>query len=212
MTAPNWDGDSIDGRPTIFAHALALSAMHASAPWPDGGHPLPDTPEGEPESPLPSVVLDGVTTHHFAPPEATDSEVREIAGHFLEVARSGASRAQDLAALHEALSSRTAVGIADRLVAALRDRRPSREALRRVARMLVMAGSRREAVKAGIVALGTCGDERDRDLLVVLGSLEEFTLFAVVAMMSTQPDRERAASAGPPSACSASGQAPTGTG
>ena len=140
--------------------------------------------------PVPCLVLGQVGSAD--PAEATDSEVREIAGHFLEVARSGASRAQDLAALHEALSSRTAVGIADRLVAALRDRRPSREALRRVARMLVMAGSRREAVKAGIVALGTCGDERDRDLLVVLGSLEEFTLFAVVAMMSTQPDRERA--------------------
>lgn len=64
--------------------------------------------------------------------------------------------------------------------------------MRRVARMLVMAGTRREAVKAGIIALGTCGDERDRDLLVVLGSLEEFTLFAVVALTSTQPDRERA--------------------
>jgi hypothetical protein len=36
VTAPDWDGDSIDGRPTIFAHALALSALHGSSPWPDG--------------------------------------------------------------------------------------------------------------------------------------------------------------------------------
>ena len=40
--------------------------------------------------------------------------------------------------------------------------------------------------------LGTCGDEHDRDLLVLLGALEEFTLFAVVALMNTQHDRERA--------------------
>ena len=58
--------------------------------------------------------------------------------------------------------------------------------------MLVMAGTRREAVKTGIVVLGTCGNEQDRDLLVLLGSLEEFTLFSVVALMTTQADRERA--------------------
>jgi hypothetical protein len=196
--ARDWDGDSIDGRPTIFAHALALSALHGSSPWSDGGHPLPDEPAGEPESPLSSVVLDGVTTHHFAPPKVTDDEVRETADLFLALARSNPSHVRDLAALHEALSRRPAVGLADRLVADLRARRssretlPSTEALRRVARMLVMAGSQREAVKIGIVVLGTCGDEHDRDLLILLGALEELTLFAVVALMNTQADRERA--------------------
>ena len=200
MTARDWDGDSVDGRPTIFAHALTLSALHGSSPWPDDGHPLPDQPPGEPESLLSSVVLDGVTTHHFTPPEVTDDEVREVAGLFLSHARSSPVHVRDLAALHETLGGRPAVGLADQLIAELRgglpsqDREalPSTESLRRVARMLVMAGTQREAVKTGIVVLGTCGDERDRDLLVLLGALDEFTLFAVVALMNTQADRERA--------------------
>jgi hypothetical protein len=198
VTAHDWDGDSIDSRPTIFAHALALSALHGSSPWPDGGHPLPDAPAGERENAFPSVVRDGVTTHHFAPPKVTDDEVREIVDLFLALARSSPPHARDLAVLHESLSSRPAIGLADRLAAGLRARRssrepvPSTESLRRVARMLVMAGSRRDAVKTGIVVLGTCGDERDRELLVLLGALEELTLFAVVALMATQPDRERA--------------------
>jgi hypothetical protein len=198
MTAHDWDGDSIDGRPTIFAHAVALSALHGYSPWPEGGHPLPDVPTEEREIVFPSVVRDGVTTHHFARPEVTDDEVREVADVFLALARSSPSCVRDLAVLHESLSGRPTVGLADRLAADLRARRssrepmPSSESLRRVARMLVMGGSRREAVKTGIVVLGTCGDERDRDLLVLLGALEELTLFAVVALVATQPDQERA--------------------
>jgi hypothetical protein len=62
-----------------------------------------------------------------------------------------------------------------------------------VARHLTEYGSVRNTVKLGIVVLGECGDERDRELLLLLGALEEFTLYAVVALMKTQPDRRRAA-------------------
>jgi hypothetical protein len=62
-----------------------------------------------------------------------------------------------------------------------------------VARHLTEYGSARNTVKLGIVVLGECGNESDRGLLLLLGAVEEFTLYAVVALIKTQPDRERAA-------------------
>ena len=40
--------------------------------------------------------------------------------------------------------------------------------------------------------LGVAGDGRDRDLLLLLGALEDLTLYAVVALARTQPDPDRA--------------------
>lgn len=62
--------------------------------------------------------------------------------------------------------------------------------MRGFARWLVEYGTRRDAVAAGIVLLGLTGDERDRDLLLLLGALEDLTLYAVVALARTQPDPE----------------------
>ncbi|MQY09858.1 hypothetical protein [Actinomadura macrotermitis] len=171
---------------TILAHALALNALHGPGPWPDGGHPLPDEPPrpGEDEIFMPSVVLDGVRTHHFgtAPPA---SAVEETVG-LLEAPT-------PLPRLHEFLARQSAVDLADALVTELRARDLPRRHLHRTARHLVEHGTARDTVKLGIVLLGECGDEHDRELLLLLGTLEEFTLYAVVALVKTQPDRERAA-------------------
>jgi len=47
-------------------------------------------------------------------------------------------------------------------------------------------------VAAGIVLLGLAGDARDRELLLLLGTLEELTLYAAVALQRSQPDRDQA--------------------
>lgn len=195
MTAREWEADSIDGQPTIFSHALSLSALHGSAPWPHGGGPLPDETPATGEFRMPSVVLDGVRSHHFRPERPGEAEIDAIADEFARLGRSDSPRASDaqsLAGLHDALASVSAIGLADPLATAIRSRDLPQERLRAVARRLALGASRREPVKAAIVVLGTCGDRRDRDLLVLLGSLEEFTLYAVVAILATQPDGERA--------------------
>lgn len=192
MTASEWDADPIDGQPAIFSHALALSALHGSAPWPDGGFPLPDGGPADDERVVTSVVLDGVMSHHFRPKRPASEDIRAIAGQFAALAFPGSPGDPGLAALHERLAGCSAIGLADPLLKEIRARDLPRGALRGIARRLAMTGSRREAVKAGIIVLGTCADERDRDLLVLLGSLEEFTLYAVEAIRASQPDWERA--------------------
>ena len=195
MRPGEWELESgpLDDRPTFLAHALALSALHGLGPWPNDGHPLPDEPLRESgEGPfIPSVVLDGVRVHHFST-EPAHAVVEEIVD-LLEKIISTPSYPGALAGLHELLARQSAVAIADDLVKELRSRSLPGEQLREVARHLTEHGSLRNTVKLGIVMMGVCGDERDRELLLLLGALEELTLYAVVALMNTQPDRQRAA-------------------
>ena len=95
--------------------------------------------------------------------------------------------------LHDQITAISALSIADPLITELRRRQLPPDRLREVARHLAEHGSSRDTVKIGIVLLGGCGDERDRELLLLLGTLEELTLYAVVALLRTQPDRQRAA-------------------
>lgn len=71
-------------------------------------------------------------------------------------------------------------------------REPAAERLRQVARWLAEYGTRRNAVALGVLLLGLAGDRHDRDLLLLLGSLEDLALYASVALARSQPDRDRA--------------------
>src|SRR5215831_10488840 len=70
MSAPEWrlPPMAADDRPTYLAHALALSALHGSMPWPNGGGPLPDAkpPAVEGSMVISDAVMDGIRTHHMA--------------------------------------------------------------------------------------------------------------------------------------------------
>ncbi|GAA1783833.1 hypothetical protein [Actinomadura chokoriensis] len=196
MSPGQWEPDRgpVDDRTTLLAHALALHALHGPGPWPDGGFPLPDEPprrNGEDGPLITSVVLDGVRTHHFgtASEPAAITQVADL----LEAAVSAFPDPASLARLHAVLARQPAVDLADDLVEELRSHTLPREPLHGVARHLTEYGRARNAVKLGIVVLGECGDERDRELLLLLGALEELTLYAVVALVKTQPDPQRAA-------------------
>lgn len=52
-----------DDRLTFVAHAMTLSALHATNPWPGGGHPLPDADPAKRRPFLSGAVADGVETH-----------------------------------------------------------------------------------------------------------------------------------------------------
>ncbi|MEV2272588.1 hypothetical protein [Nonomuraea africana] len=184
--------DPLDDRPTFLAHALAMSLLHGPGPWPEDAQRLPDEPprpdDGAPY--VPSVVLDGVRTHHFGTTPDTGAVTR-AADLLVELVTAEPAHA-DLVRLHDLLAAARAIDLADDLIAELGRRRPRRDRIRALGRHLAEHGTRREAVKIGLVLVGACGDDRDRDLLLLLGTLEEFTLYAVVALTRTQPDRQRA--------------------
>ncbi|WP_433224736.1 hypothetical protein [Microtetraspora malaysiensis] len=186
------DDDPVDDRPTFLAHALAMSLRHGPGPWPEEARTLPDVPPPAAEGDLfvPGAVMDGLRSHHFdIAPDAL--VVTEIADLLDRLAR-GVPTRDDLLRLHERASEVSALDIADDLVEQIRLRRLSRKRIRDLGRHLAEHGTRRNAVKIGLVLIGACGDERDRDLLLLLGSLEELTLYAAVALANTQPDRQRA--------------------
>ncbi|MFF0495332.1 hypothetical protein ACFYU5_02910 [Nocardia aobensis] len=168
---------------TFVAHALSLAALYGDDPWPRDGHPLPDEPPRRSgDVHFPSVVYDGVSTHHRA---AGSDSADELADTVL-------AHLGDPAPLLDLFAGIRAIDVADDLVRELRSRDHSREKLRIAARFVVEHATRREAAKLGIAVLGSCGDDRDGELLQLLGRLDEFSLFAVVALTNTQSDREQA--------------------
>ncbi|GAA0953383.1 hypothetical protein [Actinocorallia libanotica] len=176
-----------EGAATYLAHALSLSALHGPGPWPSGGSPLPDE-RPDPEAILSDVVFDGIRTHHFGF-DAQPETAAELAERISETVLHDL----DPSPLGELFAEQSVLPLADDLVKELRTRRLPREKLRSVALHVVEHATRGSETKLGIVLLGICGDERDRELLLLLGSLETLTLYAVVALSNTQPDPQRAA-------------------
>ncbi len=183
--------ETADTQSTYFSHALALAALHGPGPWPDGGYPLPDhEPDPERELFMSGAVRDGVQTHHFGSKPDPDAATR-IADLVASLV-TGPPSLPACARLHAALADHPALELADALGDQLRRRDLPASRVRAAGRWLAEHGTRRDAVAGGIVLLGLAGDERDRDLLLLLGTLEDLTLYAVVALVRTQPDRDRA--------------------
>lgn len=176
--------DAADGEPTFFSHALALAALHGPAPWPDGGYPLPDEDPAQ-QRLMVGSVLDGIQTHHVKNEPGPDgaAQIAELVADLV----TGAPSLRACAALHAALTDQPALRLADALGEQLRRRDLPARRVRELGRWLAEHGTRRNAVAAGIVLVGLAGDERDRDLLLLLGGLEDLTLYAVVALPVRSP-------------------------
>ena len=181
--------EAADAQSTFFSHALALAALHGPGPWPDGGYPLPDEDPAR-EQLMVGSVLDGVQTHHFGSAPDPDAAAR-IADLVADLVTGPPSQSA-CAGLHAALAGQPALQVADGLGGQVRRRGLPADRVRAVGRWLAEYGTRRDAVAGGIVLLGVAGDGRDRDLLLLLGALEDLTLYAVVALARTQPDPDRA--------------------
>ncbi|MEU0241846.1 hypothetical protein ABZ234_29520 [Nocardiopsis sp. NPDC006198] len=135
-----------------------------------------------------SVVLDGIRTHHFG----TNADT-ERADTLAEVVSRTVEGPPDVAAaqlFHDALADTDALTVVDHLLEPLAARKVSRRRTRVLARWTVEHGTHRNAIKIALALLGLCGDERERDLFLLLGSLDEFTLYAAVALRRAVPDPE----------------------
>jgi hypothetical protein len=101
-------------------------------------------------------------------------------------------RGDRLQDLHDRVATCSPIDVADELSAELRRRDVPFAGLRRLGRDLAEHGTHRAAVKVGLVLLGLGGDRRDRELLLLLGTLDELTLYAAVALHRSQDDGDRA--------------------
>ncbi len=79
--------------------------------------------------------------------------------------------------------------IADALGGELQGR--SRGRIHEIGKWLACNGTRRNAVAAGMVLIGLSGTIDDRELLLLLGGMEELTLYAVVALGRIASDDDR---------------------
>lgn len=189
LTASEWTlGDPADGRSTFLRHITSLFDEYGEPPWPNDGRPFPDDPPDWGGLRVYSVVLDGVRTHHFG--FKADTERAEA---LAEIITRTVEAPPDIAAaqrFHDALADTDALTVVDLLLAPLAASKASRRRTRVLARWTAEHGTHRNAIKIALALLGLCGDERERDLFLLLGALDEFTLYAAVALRRAVPDPE----------------------
>jgi hypothetical protein len=82
------------------------------------------------------------------------------------------------------------LGFIDPLIERVQQAGLPRAQLRKIALRLATRSNRRTPVKVGIVLLGMCASEIDRDVLLMLGRHEEFTMYVGAALARAFPDPE----------------------
>jgi hypothetical protein len=191
LTGHQWEfGDKADELPTFLAHALALSAVHGPGPWPDHGFPLPDDVTGALRRTVTPASLDGPRALHFG--IARDPSTVEAICDRVERLFSAAPDPLTVRLLHDYLTTCSPLDLADDLGTEIERRKLPANRLRTLGRHLAEHGIHRAPVKVGLVLLGLAGDSRDRELLLLLGTLDELTLYAGIALHRSQPDRDAA--------------------
>ncbi|MFJ9566879.1 hypothetical protein ACIRQQ_43450 [Streptomyces fuscichromogenes] len=192
LTGSRWvrNGGVVGGSPTLFDHARTLRDRYGPGPWPGFGDPLPDASPnsarlvfvGGGEDALLRRAPDG---NGVVPP--TGVELADHLEHLLSAPTSGIG-GDEVRGLHDLLATCSPIEVADELSSEVRHRGLPSDGLRGLGRQLARHGTHRAPVKIGLVLLGLGGDIRDRDLLHLLGTLDELTLYAAVALHRSQPD------------------------
>jgi len=136
------------------------------------------------------AVLDGVRTHHSGhdPDAPAAATLASLIGNLV----AGPPTMTALQRLHDMAAAQDPLPIADDVTSELTGRDLPNERLRQIGRWLAEYGTHRGAVAVGMLLLGLAGDQRDRELLLLLGSLEDLSLYAAVALARSQPDRDQA--------------------
>lgn len=153
-----------------------------------GALELPDeAPMSEGALRFASGMLDGLGVSDS---EALEAQLAEIE-RALEVALLGGEGA--VQGLLETLGAARALVVADELTAWLGARASAqRAALAGIARAVVTSARDREALKLGVVMLGSCGEASDVPLLEEIARHDEFTLYAAVAVGALLEDPREA--------------------
>ena len=172
-------------RPSIYEHVRD----HIQAGRPglrEGGETLPD--EGDIEGPIrwAAGAKDGVGLDHLG----LESEQARLGDILRELTAAVASPRRDLSNLESALADTDVLSIIDGLLKALAESEVDAGGVAAVGRRLATESSSRNPVKLGIALLGAVTTNEHREVFLVLGRHEEFTLYSAGAIQNTERDPE----------------------
>jgi hypothetical protein len=176
------------GRPSIYAHVQAHLGP-GDAGLDAAGQTLPDEPEATAGAlRWAAGAIDGVMSHHMGGEKEVAERVSKLAQAVYRAAHDPDGESE-LASLYVLMKEGQALGVVDALDEKIQTERAiSPKALHALARRLVLLAADREPLKLAIALLGLVADGRDEELLLTIGAHEEFTLFAMVALLRSQPD------------------------
>jgi hypothetical protein len=188
-----WDIENVNppwgDRPSIYEHILK-NLRPGEPGLGEKGDLLPDEEIVIAGKGLPWALgaLDGVLGHHLA-----NSKDSEAANKVLESLRAFIKKATDerASSLYSLLLEQSALAYVDQLLEAVSGADDlDVERMHAIAHWLAIGAADREPIKFAIALLGVCHGSDDRDLLLTLGRLEKFTLFASVALRNSSDDPE----------------------
>jgi len=135
-------------------------------------------------------AADGVATHHMGSSKQ-EATTRRAASLIEEIARTGEMRPQK--ALYSLLTDESALDIVDDVLQILATRGiPSEPHLSHLAVRLATESADRGPVKLGLALLGALQLREHVDTAITLGTHDEFTLFAAVALKNMIDESSRA--------------------
>lgn len=177
-------------RPSIFQH-ITINTTNTGK-LSDTGQVLPDEDllHGDEQLKWAAGAMDGTFGHHGQLGSAK-KRAKKVARLLKSIATNGSIEKK--IALYEILADDTIIDYLDASLEILSSSSvPVEPYLHDFARWLTFQSPDRGAVKYGIALLGLIADPEDMPSIKMLGRHEEFTLFAVVAVMNTynEPDKQ----------------------
>ena len=171
-------------------HDFIISRLDASGRLEDPAVPLPDEftatmPKGLKWA---AGAMDGATGHHVGG-GASQERGERAAKLFYEAAQRPTKRR--LKKLYSALIEDSALDYIDPMIERLVALESDVSRTRELGRWLVTTSADRGPAKVGLAILGISGLEEDLSLVLALGSHEEFTLYAAVAIRNGVPNPDR---------------------
>lgn len=196
MSPEPWSSWSLDDvrppwgeRPSIHAH-LAAGLPPDGGPLPPGARELPDEERVSGRGVgFSAGALDALLGTHGG-----EHDAGETAAAALDALRALEEEATDqrTGALYHLLTEHRALTFVDPLLYALSEEEDGHDLgrLRAVGRWLATGAADREPVKIGLALLGAVGDDEDRDVLMTLGSHDEFTVYSAVGLLNLGGGRD----------------------
>lgn len=186
-----WSLDGIDAPPgtPLLAHVMGLIPESGRGPIKDGGYPLPDEPPRDPSKTSWGSAFDGLAAVGRVA-EDTDNSPLEAAAAVLHLTSASPTQRAVDAAL-DRLDEVSSPHQMDRFLSALQAGGSyDRDRVAMFARWICTTGPRRQQVKAGIAMLGVSGTPADHETVRLLGLVELFTLYALVALNNLLPSED----------------------
>jgi hypothetical protein len=183
--ASPWDSDRI----SIYAH-LQKHQLDGELGLAEAGFTLPDeTDKGDNELRWAPGASDGAFSHHGNPGNEV-ALARRVAALMRDVLSSG--DAKKLAELYGILRDSSSIDFIDPLIEEVAKKKLfDNPSFYTFSKWMTKSAPDREAVKTAMALLGICASDDDKEIFFVLGTHDEFTLYAAVAIGHSAKDAER---------------------